>query len=166
MEKTERRAGLETRQICRATRRGRVEAKSAGRGQLASIVSASPKTFGLPPSTAASPLVAAAARRSGSASSEELHVRFAEVLPGVVQVVGAAGQSNVVDGRRSSTGERLDVVELELIPGVASFPGGADVRAPAAVPLPDLALHSRRRLPRGYSQSGSNFHSGSCSHCG
>src|SRR5439155_23840636 len=49
------------------------------------------------------------------------------------------------DRRRPSEGERIDVVELELVPGVAPPPAWSDVRAGAGISCPDLPADRHRR---------------------
>src|SRR5688572_21992041 len=63
-----------------------------------------------------------------STSDRELHM-FTEVAPRLVQVVGLAPQRKPIEGGGAAAGERDDVVELELVGGIAAPAVGGDKRA-------------------------------------
>ena len=80
-----------------------------------------------------------------------------EVLLGFVAVVGAAAEGQVRRGRRSAPGERVDMVELELMPRGTALARVPHEGALAAIARPhlvpngrrDVSTPRRRRLGRG-----------------
>src|SRR5688500_8892939 len=71
----------------------------------------------------------------------------AVVLLGRVQVVSAAAQGQVLGARGPPYPERLEVVQLQLVPRVAATPVAPDERTPAAVAPPDLVPQRDRNVP-------------------
>jgi hypothetical protein len=58
-----------------------------------------------------------------------------------------AAQGQIPGRRRSTHRERLDVVQLDLVPGRAATAGVADERALATIALPDLGSNGHRDIP-------------------
>ena len=70
-------------------------------------------------------------------------VLFAEVLPGLKQIVRAAEQRNVRWRRRPTAGDRNNVLIFESQRRTAAPPSLADIGAASAFALVDLAAHGR-----------------------